>query len=393
MKHRLTHCLINCIFMSMRAYIATIFLCCQLVAYSQTTITQTITHQGEDRSYIIYIPASYTADQAVPLVLNFHGYGSTAVQQMNYGDFRTVADTAGFIIVHPQGAVFEGSTHWNIGSWVDGSPYDDVAFTEAILDQVVAEYSIDADRVYSTGMSNGGYMSFLLACQLSDRIAAIASVTGSMSPNNFLDCSPERPVPVMQIHGTADGIVPYEGAFWTKSVADVVSYWVEHNNCDQAPISLELPDLNTGDGSTASFFRYDNGDEGAVVEHIRINGGDHTWPGASFVTPGTNLDFSASEAIWQFFQRYDLEGLVTAVADSNAEDNDIAIHVDVQSQQLHVIGRLTANTPYHIYTTEGQQVNAGTLGEQSAIIDVSYLSIGTYVLSVAGRSHPFVVLP
>lgn len=377
---------------AMKKVIVLVLLSWQTLLFGQTTLTESITHDDEQRSYVIYVPASYTAEQEVPLVLNFHGYGSSAVQQMNYGDFRAVADTAGFILVHPQGAVFEGFTHWNVGSWVNGSPYDDVSFTAAILDKVESEYSIDSKRIYSTGMSNGGYMSFLLACQLSDRIAAIASVTGSMTPNNLLSCGAQRPMPIMQIHGTNDGTVPYVGALWTEPVAAVVDYWVDHNACDQEPITLDLPDLNANDGSTATFFRYDNGEEGAVVEHIRINGGNHTWPGASFVTPGTNLDFSASEAIWQFFSRYSLDGLVTTVTDTERSVSQLDIVVNNTLQQIVVQGQLPAGAQYHIYTTLGQSIKSGSLTAGAPIVDISSLSFGAYIILVNEYSQLFYVV-
>ena len=151
---------------------------------SQQTITATITHDALQREYILYVPASYTGSNAVPLVFNFHGYTSNATEQMWYGDFRPIADTANFIIVHPNGMLdATGTTHFNVG-W-GGSTIDDVGFTSALLDSISADYNINADRVYSTGMSNGGFMSYQLACQLSDKIAAIASVTGSMSPANI----------------------------------------------------------------------------------------------------------------------------------------------------------------------------------------------------------------
>jgi len=361
------------------------------IGFGQQTLTKTISNDGEDRSYILYIPASYSADKAAPLVLNFHGYGSSALDQMRYGDFRYVADTAGFIIVHPQGAVYEGSTHWNVGSWVAGSPYDDVSFTEAVLDEVESNYTIDGSRIYSTGMSNGGYMSFLLACQLSDRIAAVASVTGSMTPNNLLACNPQRPVPVLQIHGTNDAVVPYEGALWTQSVASVLDYWTEENNCDPEPITFELPDVNVQDGSMATFYRYEQGDAGSVVEHIKINGGRHTWPGTAFATPGTNLDFLASDAIWKFFLRYDIDGLVTA-AKNVQEEESIVLHYHADSHSLQLFGAVVPSSSYAVYDNTGTLVRKGSLDAANMVVDDLYLPVGTYIFSLeATSSYKFIV--
>ncbi|MCF8247979.1 MAG: hypothetical protein K9J37_22640 [Saprospiraceae bacterium] len=160
---------------------------------AQQTINGSIMHDGIQRNYVLFIPAIYAGDSPVPLVLNFHGYTSSAEQQMFYGNFRPIADTANFIIVHPQGTLFNSNTHFNVGGWTIRSTVDDVGFTAALIDSHAATYNINLNRVYSTGMSNGGFMSFLLACQLSDKIAAIASVTGSMTPEAFNSCNPQHP--------------------------------------------------------------------------------------------------------------------------------------------------------------------------------------------------------
>ena len=201
------------------------------------------------RDYILYVPASYNSGNPTPLLFNFHGYTSNASQQMWYGDFRSIADTANFLLVHPQGqADSTGNTHWNVG-W-NGSIGDDIGFTAALIDSLSAEYNINQDRIYSTGMSNGGFMSFNLACNLSHRFAAIASVTGSMGPLMMYNCNPTHPTPVMAIHGTLDATVPYAGSSWVKSIPDVLAYWTAHNQCDTQSTFTLLPDANVFDGSS-----------------------------------------------------------------------------------------------------------------------------------------------
>jgi len=174
---------------------------------AQQTINASITHDGIERDYILYVPEIYDGSTAVPLVLNFHGFGSGASQQMFYGDFRDIADTEGFLLVHPEGTTLIGNQFWNVGFPGLSSTIDDVGFTEALIDELATLYTIDLDRVYATGMSNGGFMSFLLACQLSEKIAAVASVTGSMTQDTFDDCNAQLPTPVLQIHGTEDDVV------------------------------------------------------------------------------------------------------------------------------------------------------------------------------------------
>ena len=166
------------------------------IAQSQQTINGTITHDNLQRDYIMYIPASYNSANPVPLVFCFHGYSSNASTNFTYTNFKGIADTAGFIVVHPQGTLLQGVTHWNVGGWTLASTVDDVGFTNALIDSISSDYSINSDRVYSTGMSNGGYMSFLLACQLSNRFAAVASVTGSMTPQTYNACNTTHPTPI-----------------------------------------------------------------------------------------------------------------------------------------------------------------------------------------------------
>jgi len=283
-----------------------------ILCFAQQTVYGSIMHDDIERDYVLYIPGN-TGNYDLPLVLNFHGYGSNATEQMNYGDFRSIADSAGFFIVHPQGTLFQGVTHWNVGGWTVGSTVDDVGFTEALIDSLSDHYNIDTDRVYSTGMSNGGFMSFLLACQLSDRIAAIASVTGSMTPETYIYSNPLHPTPILQMHGTADSVVPYVGTAWSEPIADVLQYWVDYNNCNPAPTITDLPDIDPNDGSTVELYAYDDGDNGVSVEHYKVIGGGHTWPGNAYGGAGTNNDIDASVEIWNFFSKYDLNGLINPV--------------------------------------------------------------------------------
>lgn len=279
------------------------FINMQTVA-AQSTTTGSFLHGGLTREYRLYVPASYNPANPAPLVLNLHGYGSINWQQELYGDFRAIADTAGFVIVHPNGTTdVTGSLFWNVG--FAPSNIDDVGFLTALMDTISAHYNIDQQRIYSTGMSNGGFMSYLMACQ-SDRIAAIASVTGTMTDPTYNECQPSRPVPVMEIHGTADDVVPYNGQVNFKSIPQVLDYWVTYNNCDPDPEVDNIPDTNPGDGATAEHYLYTGGDNGATVEHYKINNGGHTWPGAIFDIGVTCKDFSASQEIWRFFRQYSL---------------------------------------------------------------------------------------
>ena len=272
------------------------------------TLSKSISHQGQSRSYILYVPESYDGSEDVPLILNYHGYTSNADEQMQYGDFREIAKREGFIVAHPEGLLLNGSSHWNVGGWTLGSTADDIGYTEAMIQEISEDYNIDAKRIYSTGMSNGGFFSFELACQLSNKIAAVASVTGSMTPETIGACNPNRPVPILQFHGTQDRVVPYTGTTWTKHIDEVVDYWVTFNELDDTSMTTQVEDINESDGSTLERFQYGDDSDASTVIHYRVIGGTHTWPGSAVTSFGTNYDINASEVIWAFFDRYDLEG-------------------------------------------------------------------------------------
>lgn len=304
----------------MKAKITFLVLCCLLLnaeGFAQTTVQGSFVSGGLTRTYRIYIPAVYNPSVTVPLVINLHGYGSDNVAQEYYGDFRPIADTADFIIVHPNGTLDGDSNRfWNT---FGGSSIDDVGFLSALIDTISASYSIDQNCIYSTGMSNGGFMSYDLACSLSSRIAAIASVTGSMIWSHNNSCSPLHPTPVMEIHGTADGIVPYIGSVAFVPIDTLVSFWAQYNKCSLTPTITPVPDIITTDGCTAEHYVYNSGNMGSTVELYKILGGGHSWPGAPIYIDVTNMDFSASLEIWRFFRQYKLNVLSGGINDHVAE--------------------------------------------------------------------------
>lgn len=288
------------------------------VSQAQVTLIDSIMHGGLMRTYRVYIPAVYNGSSAVPLVLNLHGYTSNGMQQEMYADFRPIADTANFIIAHPDGS-FDANNNrfWN--AFGAATP-DDQGFLSALLDTIIAHYNINQNRIYSTGMSNGGYMSYLLACGMSERIAAIASVTGTMTPSMKVNCMPMHPMPVMLMHGTADPVVPFIGNASGLSIDSVVKYWVEINHCNATPIYTAVPDLVLGDGCTAAHYLYQGGDKGSTVEFYKIIGGGHTWPGAPIAVGVTNMDINGSKEIWRFFSKYSLDYLTSGLPNTVANE-------------------------------------------------------------------------
>jgi len=353
-------------------------------SFAQQTINASITHDGIQRNYILYIPEIYDGDTAVPLILNFHGFGSNAAQQMFYGDFRDIADTEGFLLVHPEGTTFIGNQFWNVGFPGISSTIDDVGFTEALIDELATLYAIDLDRVYATGMSNGGFMSFLLACQLSEKIAAVASVTGSMTQDTFDDCNAQRPTPVLQIHGTEDDVVLYNGNTLSIPIADVISYWVDHNNCDTTPTTTTLPDIDPSDGSTIEHSVYEDGDNGVTTEHMKVIGGGHTWPGSVLNTAGTNQDIDASMEIWLFFSRYDINGPLST---DDFENNPVTIYPNPTQSKINLSLNYAKEVHYKLFSPLGKQLMTGTITSSNQEIDISHLPSNIYFLKVGDQFH------
>lgn len=352
------------------------------IGFTQQTINGTITHDDILREYILYVPADYDPTSPVPLVFNFHGYTSNNTQQMFYGDFRSIADTAGFIIVHPMGTEdLLGNTHWNVG-W-GSSNVNDVGFTEALIDSISVAYSINQDRIYSTGMSNGGFMSYQLACELSNRIAAIASVTGAMTINTPSSCSPVHPTPIMEIHGTADPTVPYDGNLLFESVESALSYWTNFNQTEASPIITDLDDVDPNDGSTVQHFFFDKGDNNVVVEHYKINNGAHTWPGTALNSPGTNHDINASKEIWRFFSTYDINGLINTTSTATAlSDGPVMIYPNPSRANITIQRSTDRPATYLLTNVFGQPIQTGKFSDLKQQLNISALPAGLYLLHI-----------
>ena len=267
---------------------------------SGSTLNCTIVHDNITRQFFVYVGSGYQSNSPVLFVL--HGYTSRGLWIMNYSGFQSIADDTGFIAIYPQGTLLPatGQTHWNVGGWTTSSTTDDVGFINSVINFLNDEYSIDPKRIYSTGMSNGGYMSFKLACDLSSRIAAVVSVTGSMTNQTFDGCNPSHSTSVAQIHGLQDTVVSYAGNGFSKPIEEVMDYWVSNNNCESEPDTSEISGSNGG-GIHDVYSGCDN--ETNVELYLMTNMG-HTWPNLN------NHDLQASTTIWNFLSKYDIDGLI-----------------------------------------------------------------------------------
>ena len=273
-----------------------------------------LTVDGRQRFYLIHVPAVYDAETPTPVVLAFHGGGGNARVMQSFSGLNDKADEAGFLAVYPNGTsgLVAAMATWNGGEccgYAQRKRVDDVAFVRALLDDLQKVANVDPRRIYATGMSNGAIMSYRLASELSDRIAAIAPVGASMGTE---ECSPTRPVSVLHIHGTDDRIAPMAGGVGSVSKTNFLSVdhaidrWTAANECPKRPTTVDLPD-RTPDGMRATRTTYGPGKDGTEVVLIKVHGGGHTWPGRTrnfrFLGPVTS-DFSANDVIWEFFERH-----------------------------------------------------------------------------------------
>lgn len=252
-------------------------------------------HDGLERRYLLTIPSQYSANTPIPLVFNFHPLGGSAQQIFNVSQLDVVAEQENFILVTPEGV----DRAWAVTGFPLGGNADDIGFVEAMIDQLLLSYAVDPNRIYATGFSNGGFLTFDLACKLSDRFAAVAPVSGIMTPTLIETCMPERAVPVLQTHGTEDPLLPY--SFATQSI----DWWVTFNQTNAQALISDLPDPFPANGTSVQRYIYSDGVDGISVQHLRIEEGEHDWPGSV-----GDSEIDMAKEIWEFLRQYDLNGVI-----------------------------------------------------------------------------------
>jgi polyhydroxybutyrate depolymerase len=278
--------------------------------------TISITFGGVARNFIVYLPSGYNNSGKMPLIFAIHGGSGTPEGMINIANFKPIADRDKVVLVYPEGV----QKNWN-----DGRPtvpnqlgINDVGFFNQMCDYMINNYSVDGKKIYATGISNGGFMSTRLGCELSNRIAAIAVDAATMEAKTIApNCNPGRPVPALYIHGTTDPLVPFLGGQMTAggtaggtilSHFQVIEKWVALNGCNTTPTITDLPDISN-DGTTIKQRVYTGGTNGSeVVSYVILNGG-HTWPqGHQYLNEAiigkTSQDMNACEVIWTFFKRF-----------------------------------------------------------------------------------------
>lgn len=274
-----------------------------------------------ERQYLLHLPQKYDSIKKYPLIFVLHGGGGSATRMEKFvgAGFNSLADRENFVVVYPNG--FEKG--WNDGSRdtlaaARRMNIDDVAFFDAMIEEIAQNVSINREQIFACGISNGGFMVQRLAFERSAIFKGVAAVAASLSEAQSREQPPQNPVPILFICGTSDPLVPYWGGPVTvlkqkrgmvKSMDETISFWKEVNVCTQCDEEYRFPDRNKRDESTAvrtNWFNQAHAER--TVTLIKVENGGHTWPGARQYLPksmvGTvNRDFDASEEIWVFFKK------------------------------------------------------------------------------------------
>jgi len=294
---------------------------CPDLCTQQLIENKTIQVDGLQRTYDVFLPTGHDISEDLPVIINLHGATGNKTLERTLTEFVPIAEENKIVMVWPQGNVLSTcnigpQNRWNANLF--DSP-DDVNFISNLIDKLIENYNIDSKRIYVLGRSNGGFMAYTLACQLSEKIAAIASVAGGMTKNSIDNsCSSTRVVPVLEIHGTADIVNNYDGYNNCEgdhaSVDDFINFWRNKAGCSAEFEEYQYPNIDTTDNSTAKRLTYK--DCNNYVQLIIIENGGHTYPGSrsfeahfqqhSDVLWPMNFDIEASKEVWDFFKDFSL---------------------------------------------------------------------------------------
>src|SRR5262245_35394361 len=277
---------------------------------------ESITVGGLKRTYVLHVPPGYDKSKKVPLLVALQGNRGTGkdMEKLTLNKFNELADAKGFIVAYPDGI----DKSWNDDRGVTPAAekkIDDVAFVSTLIDQLSRTFAIDPNRVYATGMSNGAMFLNRLGCELSDKLAAIGTVAGTMPEVIAARCNSGRPIPVIIIHGTADKFAPFAGGPTRKdgsgkvlSATDTAAFWAKKNGCAASPSEKKAPTVDQ-DGTTVEQIQYSKCQNNADVRLYIIRNGGHTWPKGwqylpKLIVGPTTQNMDAASTIWAFFEEH-----------------------------------------------------------------------------------------
>jgi len=274
--------------------------------YERNRDSGSFVSSGEKREYLLYVPKSYDPSKPTPLVISMHGAGLWGAAQKEASQWNDLADRQRFIVVYPSGVGGKGVRIWR--AQPRPGLMKDVRFISELIDTLEASYNIDSTRIYANGLSNGGGMSFVLSCTMSNRIAAVGMV-GAAQTMPWRWCTDNRAVPMIAFHGTADPVVPYNGgSSWIStrpfpSTPRWAANWAQRNRCGANAVESKV-------SADVSRREYTNCADNAAVELYTVHGGGHTWPGGGplpeWFVGRTTRTIDATSLMWDFFAKHPL---------------------------------------------------------------------------------------
>lgn len=351
-----------------------------LTLSAQDTLDHTIQHNEDFREYRVYVPSIYNENEApVSLIIALHGLTNTGPILFESSKLNLVADTANFISVFPTALTnLTGVTGWNNGL-VTGSSADDISFLSALIDTLMQDYNIDPNKIFFTGFSMGGFMSNRLACELPERVAAIASCSGTFSSNILPICFPGRAMPMMHIHGTGDYVVDYNGNWLAgiESVETTMDFWKVNNSCSDTTLLVDLPDLYE-DGITVQQSLYVG-----CEEEIQLFTAFEFWH--EWMQP--EYDIFASAEIWKFFRRQSLPAPVVAIDElplSKFKVSPNPANYSIRIESSDLLGNMTISDILgHIHYQAKEN-------SRSLEVDISNWPQGMYIIHRGHQKMKFI---
>ena len=353
-----------------------VFICSYFTANAQYLEFE---HEGINRQYIYYEPLGLNEQK--PLVFVMHGFTGDASGIKNYSGMNQIADQYGFAVCYPRGTIDSGGNRfWNVGyAFHEDETVNDVGFLTELATYLQTNYDLNPDFTFATGMSNGGEMCYMLACQANDTFKAVAPVAGMILQDILDDCQDSTPIPIFEIHGSQDNVTPISGDpnnndGWGAypSIPFTINYFSEKNECSTLQTET-LPDIDPSDGSYVVSEKHLNGINNNEVWYYEIIGGGHDWPGA-----WGNMDINAGEEAWLFFQKY-IDDILSSNSYSFLEKN-----IDVFPNPTNGLLHIESNNLFEIlevtlYNTLGTTIEINPSKES---IDLSDINTGIYFLSV-----------
>jgi len=330
------------------------------------------------REYVLHVPTSYDSGIASPLVINLHGFGDCATDFAEsvggFYNFEDLANEENIIVAYPQGAYRpeKEDTYWEPGDNGSESIYEnDVYFLKQLVLDISSDYNLDMSNVFAIGYSNGGMMAYSLACNASELFSGIGIMSGALLDDA---CSLENAVPIITFHGIADGVLPYDGNQWYRSVSEVVDFWLDLNNIPAS--SIETTSFNDGNAVRDA---YSGGSDASCLQLYTIHEefdkpGDHVW--FSEALEG----ISPNRIMWNFF----MDNCSATSSTNKIDENVLKIKLSPNPfvDQINIESLEVLHETYSIYNVNGQLELAGQINTIPYTIDLSNSSSNMYFIKI-----------